>query len=299
MKPLLPILPWLWPAIACLYSGQAFAQAKDWLNKNSNDTLQPTQGQTSNNNQNPGTKPSAGNPAYANASAGKPEIFTSGFIDIMNNGQVNASARFIRLFIGEPGKMTIPLSLYSGVSANNFQNQASSTGLSRSNDHLVNQYINPLSGLVNISSDGVVFFKKTQKLTKSGWLYHLGERVMTGFKTGTISNPQTGKPVTFLNSFASSGLYFQTGAWERSNTKNVGVCWLAMRYHWCYTNPAQLKEFLPDIQTNGIYSGYSIGFGVEINNLVNVKVLYYKYIKKPEIDYSLPIYQFSFNYSIK
>jgi hypothetical protein len=35
----------------------------------------------------------------------KPEIFTSGFIDVMNNGQVNASARFIRLFIGEPGKV--------------------------------------------------------------------------------------------------------------------------------------------------------------------------------------------------
>jgi hypothetical protein len=34
----------------------------------------------------------------------KPEIFTSGFTDIINNGQINASARFIRLFIGEPGK---------------------------------------------------------------------------------------------------------------------------------------------------------------------------------------------------
>ena len=37
----------------------------------------------------------------------KPEIFTSGFIDIINNGQVNASARFIRLFIGELGKFYI------------------------------------------------------------------------------------------------------------------------------------------------------------------------------------------------
>ena len=37
----------------------------------------------------------------------KPEIFTSGFIDIINNGQVNASARFIRLFIGGLGKCYI------------------------------------------------------------------------------------------------------------------------------------------------------------------------------------------------
>ena len=55
----------------------------------------------------------------------KPEIFTSGFIDIINTGQVNASARFIRLFIGEPGKFSIPMSLYSGVSSNNLQNTTS------------------------------------------------------------------------------------------------------------------------------------------------------------------------------
>ncbi|MBK7122604.1 MAG: hypothetical protein IPH68_07165 [Chitinophagaceae bacterium] len=58
-------------------------------------------------------------------------------------------------------------------------------------------------------------------------------------------------------------------------------------------------EFLPDIMTTGFYHGYSIGFGVEINNLVNIKVIYYKYVKQPELDYSFPIYQFSFNYSLK
>ena len=229
----------------------------------------------------------------------KPEIFTSGFIDIVNNGQVNASARFIRLFIGEPGKFAIPLSLYGGVSNNNFQNQASSSGLQKSNDHLVNQYINPLSGLVNVSVDGIIFFKKTVKLTRPGLLYHFGERVLTGFKAGQVTDPQTGKPVNFLNSFSSLGLYFQTGAWERTNTKNIGIFWLSYRYIGCYTNPSQIKGFLPAVNTNGFYHGYCVGGGVEINNLVNIKILYYKYLKKPEIEYSLPIYQFSFNYSLK
>ncbi len=229
----------------------------------------------------------------------KPEIFTNGFIDVMNNGQVNASARFIRLFVGEPGRFAIPLSLYSGVSANNFQNQNNSYTVTKSNDHLVNQYINPLSGLVNLSIDGVLFFSKTERVTKTGFLYHVGERVLTGFKTGAISDPQTGKPVNFLNGFATAGLYFQTGAWERSNAKNVGIFWLTTRYHAMYSNPKQIKEFLPNVTTTGLYLGYSIGFGVEINNLVNLKAIYYKYTKQPEIDYGLPIYQFSFNYSFK
>lgn len=228
----------------------------------------------------------------------KPEILTSGFIDIINNGQVNASARFIRLYIGEPGKFALPLSIYSGVSSNNFQNQQSQIS-NRSNEQLVTNFINPLSGLGNLSIDGIIFFSKNPKLTRSGIIYHFGERILTGQKTGLTTNPATGKPVNFLNSFGVTGLYFQTGAWERNDAKNVGIFWLALRYIGCYTNPSQIREFLPDIQTNGIYHGYSIGWGVEINKLVNIKVLYYKYKKKPEIEYSMPIYQFSFNYSLK
>lgn len=229
----------------------------------------------------------------------KPEIFTSGFIDIVNNGQVNASARFIRLYIGEPGKFAIPLSLYSGVSSNNFQNTQGSSS-SRTNDGLVTNFINPLSGLVNFSIDGTYFRKKkSEKISKIGVLYHIGERVLTGIKTGNINNPATGKPINFLNTFASLGLYVQTGAWDRNNAKNVGISWLAFRYIACYTNSKQLKEILPAIETNGLYHGYSVACGVEINDYVKIRVVYYKYVKKPEIDYTLPIYQFSFNYSLK
>lgn len=229
----------------------------------------------------------------------KPEILTSGFIDIVNNGQMNASARFIRLMIGEPGKFSIPLSIYSGVSSNNFQNQQTMGG-QRTNEHLVNAFINPLSGLANISIDGIIFLsKKNSAITKPGILYHGGLRVLTGYKSGPVNDPNTGRPVNFLNSFASGGFYFQTGAWERSNTKNVGIFWLAGRYIICKTNAKQLAEMIPSIQTSGFYHGWSVAWGVEINNLVNIKVIYYKYVKEPEISFSLPIYQFSFNYNLK
>ncbi|MBL0147077.1 MAG: hypothetical protein IPP48_16535 [Chitinophagaceae bacterium] len=67
------------------------------------------------------------------------------------------------MYIGEPGKFAIPLSLYGGVSSNNFQNQQSASQLLKSNDHLVNQYINPLSGLINVSIDGVKFLRKQKR----------------------------------------------------------------------------------------------------------------------------------------
>jgi hypothetical protein len=235
----------------------------------------------------------------SNGKAYKPEVLTSGFIDVANSGQINASARFIKIFIGEPGKFAIPLSIFGGVSNNNFQNQNTVNIFQRNNEQLINHFINPLSGLMNISIDGVFYFKRNKKITRSGFLYHLGERVLTGYKIGTVTDPQTGNPVNFLNSFLASGFYFETGAWERHNSKNVGIFWLALRGHFCYSNPKQLKSFLGSIETNGIYSGYSVGFGVEINNLINLKTIYYKYIKEPEISYVLPIYQFSFNYALK
>lgn len=244
------------------------------------------------------SKPRTYNASPAKSTDYKPEIFTSGFIDIVNNGQINASARFVRLLIGEPGKFAIPLSIYSGVSSNNFQNMQT-PAFSRNNDQLVANFINPLSGLANLSVDGVIFFHKNEKLTKAGMLYHFGERILTGFRTGPVSEPTTGKPVNFLNSFGAAGVYFQTGAWERNNAKNTGVFWLVGRYIFCKTGSNQLKEFLPYIKTNGFYHGWSLAWGVEINNFVNIKVVYYKYVKKPEIEYSLPIYQFSFTYALK
>ena len=97
----------------------------------------------------------------------KSEIFSSGFIDIINNGQVNATVRLIKLYIREPGKISIPISFYGGVSNNNFQQQTPT--FTKSNDHLVNQYINPLSGLVNVSIDDTKYFKKTTSIIKTGY----------------------------------------------------------------------------------------------------------------------------------
>lgn len=229
---------------------------------------------------------------------GKPEIFTSGFIDIINNGQVNASARFIRLYLGEPGKFNLPVSFYSGVSSNNFQQYQPQ--VQQGNETLYTHFINPLSGLANLSVEGLWLIPtKKQKLTRTGFVYHAAERVLTGIRTGSLTDPLAGKPVNFLNSIGAVGVYFQTGAWEKSNNKNMGLSWLAMRYITAYSGPSAIRGFLPDVQTNGLYNGWSAAWGVEITRLVNIRVVYYKYNKKPELEFYQALYQFSFNYSLK
>ncbi|MFZ9387057.1 MAG: hypothetical protein ACO25B_04190 [Chitinophagaceae bacterium] len=236
---------------------------------------------------------------HAIATGIKPEVLNSGFIDIVSTGQMNASARIIRLFIGEPGRFAIPLSFYSGVSSNNFQSPQLAGG-QLSNEQLFVHFINPMSGLVNISADGIIYFgARSAGLTRWGIVYQFGVRILSAYRSGMASSPFTGKPLNFLNGFGTTGLYFQTGAWERNNARNLGLFWATVRYIAAKSGKNQLMEILPSIQTKGLYHGWSLAWGITINKLVDIKVIYYRYIKKPEIDYTLPIYQFSFNYSLR
>jgi hypothetical protein len=236
-------------------------------------------------------------PADSNRKEKLPEVLTAGFFDVISNGQVNASARFLKIYIGEPERFYVPVSFYSGVSANSFE---ASTASRRSNDHLLNNFINPVTGIGNICIEELrLFRKKNSQLTRTGLLYQFGERVLSGYKTGPATEPSTGKSVNFLNSYLSGGFYLQTGAWDKNDLKNIGIFWLSLRYIFSMTSGKQLQFIFPDIETNGIYHGYSFGWGVDINKLVNLKVIYYKYLKAPEFGYGFPIYQFTFHYYMK
>ncbi len=228
----------------------------------------------------------------------KPEVLNAGFIDVMPTGQVNASARLVRIYIGEPGKFSIPLSLYSGVSANNFQNQQNPMA-SRINDQLVSHYINPMSGLINLSVQGTnLLHRQPGRISGAGITYQLGERLLTGYKSGQPGDPATGRPVNFMNTVAAAGLYVQTGAWEK-NINTTGVCWLSVRYIVSHSGNGPLNEFSDFEGVKGICKAWSAGWGIDISNVLNVKMVVYKYIDVPGEIFRNPVYQFTFNYSMK
>jgi hypothetical protein len=150
-------------------------------------------------------------------------VLNAGFIDLVSSGQVSASARLIRLRNGEPDKFSLPFTIYSGVSNIAFPAQVMGMA-ARTNEHLVSQFITPLSGLLNFSVDGWKCFGKQEKITQAGFIYQLGERLLTGYRTTLPGSWLNGKPHNFLNSFATLGLFFQTGAWEKDRTANMGTC---------------------------------------------------------------------------
>lgn len=219
----------------------------------------------------------------------KPELFNSGFIDFQNSGQVNASARVFRLYIGEPKKFMLPVSVYSGVSGNNFN---SGYGNSRGSETLVLGLINPMSGLFNFSIENIHRIGHMDKLTGISFVYQAGEKLISGQQAITL------KPFSFFSSFAYTGILFQTGAWEKEKEKNMGVFWILLRYHVVRTGNSfeRLSGYPPD---KNYFRGISLGSGIEINNVLNIKTYYYRYIRPGAENFTLPIYQLTFNYSMR
>jgi len=217
----------------------------------------------------------------------KPEILSGGFIDIVQNGQMNASARLFRLFIGEPGKFQVPVSLYTGVSANNLS-------YNRQNDEFILNLINPGSGIFNLSFDGSnTLFGKKEKLTSLQIQYQAGFRFLTFFNKNIQRN------ITFFNCINTFGLTFITGAWERNKPGNLGIFWLNFRGLFS-GNPAMvLKEIIGE-PVSGKLFGYSSGLGMEISQALNVKIFYFRFLNRTGIPaFNQPFLQLSFNYSLK
>lgn len=220
----------------------------------------------------------------------KTELFNSGFIEFQNSGQVNASARIFKIYIGEPKIFMFPISVYSGVSGNN-PNSGNNT--LRGSEQMILGLINPMSGLANISTDNTFQLgRKSNKLTSISVTYQLGEKMISGQQAQSL------KSFNFFSTYLNSGILLKTGAWEKNKENNMGIFWLLLRIHVINTSNTffKLSGYLPD---QNIFKGYSVGFGIEINGVLNIKSYYYKYFDVGAEIFKIPIYQLTFNYNLK
>lgn len=185
----------------------------------------------------------------------------------------------------------LPVSVYSGVSGNNF-NSGNNIN-SRGSEQMILGLINPMSGVFNLSTDNTFrFSKKSKSLTGLSIVFQVGEKMITGQQAFTY------KTFNFFSTYANSGLLFQTDAWEKDKEKNMGVFWLLLRYHIVQTSNTfqKLSGYPAD---NKFFKGYSIGMGIEINNVLNIKSYYYRYLNPGADIFDIPIYQLTFNYSMR
>ena len=228
-----------------------------------------------------------------------PEWLSAGMMELGQGGQMQASARVVRLNIGEPGKWQIPLSIYSGVTqagANSMN--ATGTGF-RSNESITWQLYSPWSGVFNIGFEGQRMWSSWGVQSGLRFVFQFGERVLTGYRVGSLNDPLTGKQQPLWNHYAVAGCVLHTGAWERSNPRNLGRGWVMARTHLSYSAPEQLRFLFPIEGMRGLYGGASMGLGIEVSRLVQVRCSVYWPIRGPEWSNQRNLTQFSFQYNWK
>ena len=85
---------------------------------------------------------------YEDDSENKAEVLKNGFIDILTNGDMQASARLLKLNIGNPNGFYMPFYIYTGASGN-------SLGENNLNQTLISNLLNPIGGSLNLSFNGL------------------------------------------------------------------------------------------------------------------------------------------------
>ncbi|MFM7672184.1 MAG: hypothetical protein ACKO6Q_06295 [Bacteroidota bacterium] len=155
----------------------------------------------------------------------------------------------------------------------------------------------PWSGLLNFGLEGQQLWADWSANSALRFVFQLGERVLRGYRIGAMNDPLTGRQQSLWNHYAVVGCVAHTGAWERSNSKNMGRGWLLLRGHLSYSAPDQLRGLFPLTKFRGLYGGASLGFGIEVSRVVNLRAGICWPIRGPEWMTSTSLTQFSFQYN--
>lgn len=216
------------------------------------------------------------------------QFLQNGFVDFLTDGNIQASARLLRINIGERNKFYVPFFIYTGASGSAF-------GENKLNKTTVSNLLNPIGGTVNLSFNGLQNLIKGEGVTKLKFAYQLGGRMLNGKDSLTQEN------ITFFNGFGNVGLFFQTGAWTPDDPGNMGVFYLQAKLISSISSRNNFKKIFGAYSlTNDYLLGYSIDAGIEINKVINVKLGIYQYANNQSVDlFKDPVVKFSLDYSFK
>ena len=216
----------------------------------------------------------------------KIQILKNGFVDFLSDGTIQASARLLRINIGERDKFYLPLYIYTGASGKAF-------GQDKLIQTTVSNLLNPIGGTVNLSFIGMQNLIKGCNITNLNFAYQVGGRLVGASDSTTKSNS------IFLNGFTNVGLFFQTGAWTPEDPNNMGVFYVQAKFCVSLSPRSNLeKVFGKSLLSHDYFLGYSLDAGIEINKIINLKLGLYQYTNNQNISLlNQPVIKFSIDYS--
>ena len=184
-------------------------------------------------------------------------VFERGFLELLSDGQAQASAQVLRVCIGEPGMFTIPVYFLAGTSGG-------AVGSPRAKGATAAELLNPIGGNLSASVAGDVRLRRWGRYTSLGLAYHLAGRYLHARDTS-----ESGVPL-----FAGSGyvgLRFQTGAWDLADPANAGIAWAQVTLAASAASGARLRRVL-GAAARATTASVTVDVGLDIAGKVNAKL---------------------------
>jgi len=218
----------------------------------------------------------------------KVQVLKNGFVDFVSDGNIQASARLLRINIGERDKFYLPLFIYTGASGKTF-------GQDKLNQTTVSNLLNPIGGALNVSFNGLKDLINGSEITKLKFAYQFGGRLVNGSDSITKDN------MNFFNGFANVGFFFQTGAWTPDDPTNMGVFYLQAKFTSSFSSKSNLEQvFGKSVLDKSYFIGYSVDAGIEIDKIISLKLGLYQYINNANISLlKNPVVKISLDYTFK
>ncbi|KAA2238771.1 hypothetical protein F0L74_21385 [Chitinophaga agrisoli] len=216
------------------------------------------------------------------------QVLKNGFVDFLTDGNILASARLLRINIGERDKFYLPLFIYTGASGNAF-------GSDKLNETTVSNLLNPIGGTVNLSFSGLQLIIPSTTVTRLEFAYQAGGRLING------KDSITGENLHFFNGMINAGLSFQTGAWTPDDPENMGIFYAQAKFVAAISSQGEYERmFGKGLIDNGYLLGYAIDAGIEINRVISAKLGVYQYTNHGNIELlKSPVVKFSLDYTLR
>jgi len=224
-----------------------------------------------------------------------------GNIDYISSGLLQTNARLFKVNIGNPKGFYVPFYIMAGADKETSSgveedpNQSTNVNLLSANGGYLNFGLHGNSYLTDFKKHdkGKNRGKDSDSNTRLAFVWLLGAKSITG------KDATTQERVSMLSFVTHAGLMFQTNAWVPEDDTKKGIAWLQAVFTNTYNDEDKLKQIYgPDINKN--FFGFNIEGGVQVDEYINLRVGYYRYLNNTNIndDFKDGIFKLSVDFGI-
>lgn len=224
-----------------------------------------------------------------------------GNIDYISSGLLQTNARIFKVNIGNPKGFYVPFYIMAGADKETTSgveddpNQSTNVNLLSANGGYLNFGLHGNSYLTDFGKHekGKFRGKDSDSNTRLAFVWLLGAKSITG------KDATTEERVSMLSFVTHFGLMFQTNAWVPDDNTKKGLAWLQAVLTNTFNDEDKLKQIYgPDIKKN--FFGFNIEGGVQVDEYINLRVGYYRYLNNKDIneDFKDGIFKLSVDFGI-